>query len=55
MTDPDRTPHTSEPAEGDEAPGRTVDQRTPHTEEPAEGRVMGDSELGGGADTPDNA
>jgi hypothetical protein len=50
MTDPERTPHTTEPAEGDDAPGRTVDSRTPHTEEPAEGKDVGE-----GADTPDNA
>jgi hypothetical protein len=49
MTDPERT-HTTEPAEGDDAPGRTVDSRTPHTEEPAEGKDVGE-----GADTPDNA
>jgi hypothetical protein len=47
MTDPERTPHTSEPAEGDEAPGRTVDDRPPHSEQPAEGEDLGD-----GADTP---
>ena len=37
MSEPERTPHTSEPAEGDERPGRQVDQRTPHPQEPAEG------------------
>ena len=37
MSTPGRTPHSTEPAEGDEAPGRQVDQRTPHPQEPAEG------------------
>lgn len=32
-----RTPHTSEPAEGDVAPGQDEGGRTPHPEEPAEG------------------
>jgi hypothetical protein len=49
MSDPDR-PHTTEPAEGDRAPGRQVDHRTPHPQEPAEGE-----QLGEGADTPDTA
>jgi hypothetical protein len=48
MSDPERTPHTSEPAEGDDAPGRQVDQRTPHPQEPAEGQ-----DFPGGADEPD--
>jgi hypothetical protein len=46
MTDPDRR-HTTEPAEGDTDPGRTVDDRPPHPEEPAEGKDVGE-----GADTP---
>jgi hypothetical protein len=49
MTDPDRTPHTEEPAEGGDPPGTQDDGRTPHTEEPAEGK---DLPLEG-ADTPD--
>ena len=32
-----RTPHTAEPAEGDESPGQDDSGRTPHTEQPAEG------------------
>jgi hypothetical protein len=39
MSEPGRTPHSSEPVEGDDEPGRQVDQRTPHTQEPAEGPV----------------
>jgi hypothetical protein len=49
MTDPDRQ-HTSEPAEGDDAPGSDPQERTPHPEEPAEGKDVGE-----GADTPGNA
>jgi hypothetical protein len=37
MSEPERTPHSSEPAEGDPAPGRQVDSRTPHPQQPAEG------------------
>jgi len=47
MSEPERTPHGSEPAEGDDAPGRQADQRTPHPQEPAEGQ-----DLPGGADQP---
>ena len=48
MTEPGRTPHTTERAEGD-PPGDDEDGgRTPHSEEPAEG-----GDVGGGADTPD--
>ena len=50
MSESERTPRTSEPAEGDEAPGRQVDHRTPHPQEPAEGK-----DLPGGADRPDDA
>ncbi|MGY1601274.1 hypothetical protein [Geodermatophilus sp. SYSU D00815] len=50
MTDPERTPHTSEPAEGDVDPGREVDSRTPHPQQPAEGEDVGE-----GADTPGQA
>jgi hypothetical protein len=49
MTDPDRE-HTSEPAEGDPAPGRQLDSRTPHPQDPAEGKDQGD-----GADTPETS
>jgi hypothetical protein len=48
MSEPQRTPHTSEPAEGDDAPGREVDSRTPHPQDPAEGQ-----DLPGGADQPE--
>jgi hypothetical protein len=48
MTEPGRTPHTSEPAEGDDAPGRQVDERTPHPQDPAEGK-----DVPGGADQPE--
>jgi hypothetical protein len=48
MTEPERTPHTSEPAEGDLAGDDEVDSRPPHPEQPAEGE-----DTGGGADTPD--
>ena len=47
MSEPGRTPHSSEPAEGDESPGRQVDQRPPHPQEPAEGPDDG------GADRPE--
>ncbi|MGY1620337.1 hypothetical protein ACI797_26665 [Geodermatophilus sp. SYSU D00691] len=50
MTEPERTPHTSEPAEGDADPGREVDARTPHPQQPAEG-----DDVGEGADTPGQA
>ena len=32
-----QTPHSTEPAEGDVAPGQDESGRTPHTDEPAEG------------------
>ena len=47
MTDPT---HTSEPAEGDVDPGSDPQERTPHPDQPAEGE-----DVGGGADTPDQA
>ncbi len=48
MSEPERTPHSAERAEGD-PPGETSDSgRTPHPEEPAEGR---DDVGGGGADS----
>ncbi|HEY4624779.1 MAG TPA: hypothetical protein VIH01_02105 [Blastococcus sp.] len=48
MTEPGRTPHTSEPAEGDPPGDDEPDGRTPHPEEPAEGEDPGE----GPADTP---
>jgi hypothetical protein len=32
-----RTPHTAEPAEGDDTPGQDESGRTPHPDQPAEG------------------
>ena len=50
MTEPGRTPHTSEGAEGDPSGDDETGGRTPHSEEPAEGKEAGQGE---GADTPD--
>ncbi len=49
MTEPGRTPHTSERAEGDPQGDDATGGRTPHPEEPAEGKEAGQGE---GADTP---
>ena len=49
MTEPGRTPHASERAEGDPPGEDATDGRTPHPEEPAEGKQAGQGE---GADTP---
>ena len=49
MTEPGRTPHTSERAEGDPPADEDTGDRTPHPEEPAEGK---DVDQGPGADTP---
>ena len=49
MTEPGRTPHTSERAEGDPPGDDATDGRTPHAEEPAEGKQ---ADQGEGADTP---
>jgi hypothetical protein len=49
MSEPERTPHTTERAEGDPAGDDETGGRTPHPEEPAEGGDVG----GDGADTPD--
>ncbi|HET6394124.1 MAG TPA: hypothetical protein VFG13_14960 [Blastococcus sp.] len=49
MTEPGRTPHTSEPAEGDPPGDEETGGRTPHPEQPAEGE---EADQGGGADTP---
>jgi hypothetical protein len=49
MTEPGRTPHTSERAEGDPPDDDGTGGRTPHPEEPAEGQDAGQGE---GADTP---
>lgn len=37
MTEPERTPHTTERAEGDPPDDDATDGRTPHPEQPAEG------------------
>lgn len=51
MSEPQRTPHPEQPAEGQDAgddTGAADDTgRTPHSEEPAEG-----ADTQGGADTP---
>jgi hypothetical protein len=49
MSDPQRTPHPEEPAEGQDEGGTPDGGRTPHPEEPAEGADVGGGE---GADTP---
>jgi hypothetical protein len=49
MTEPGRTPHTSERAEGDPPGDKEVDRRAPRPEQPAEGEDL----PGEGADTPD--
>jgi hypothetical protein len=49
MTESGRTPHTSEPAEGDPPGDDETGGRTPHPQEPAEGQQAGQGE---GADTP---
>ncbi len=49
MSEPERTPHPEEPAEGQDVGGDGGDTgRTPHTEQPAEGQDVG----GESADTP---
>ena len=48
MTEPGRTPHTSEAAEGDSPGDEETGGRTPHLEDPAEGADSGD----GPEDTP---
>lgn len=47
MSDPQRTPHPEQPAEGEDAGSSDETGRTPHPEQPAEG-----PDTGGGADTP---
>jgi hypothetical protein len=42
MTEPGRTPHTTESAEGDEPGDEETGGRTPHSEEPAEGEDTDD-------------
>ena len=43
MTEPERTPHSTESAEGDEPGDEETGGRTPHSEEPAEGEDTEDS------------
>ncbi|TYP87939.1 hypothetical protein [Blastococcus xanthinilyticus] len=50
MSEPQRTPHPEEPAEGGRDSAEESGGRTPHPEEPAEGRS---DTADGGADTPD--
>jgi hypothetical protein len=48
MSEPQRTPHPEQPAEGEDVGTADDTGRTPHSEQPAEGQDAG----GGGADTP---
>ncbi len=48
MSEPQRTPHPEQPAEGEDAADSGGTGRTPHPEQPAEGQDAG----GEGADTP---
>jgi hypothetical protein len=48
MTEPGRTPHTSESAEGDVPGDDETGGRTPHPEDPAEGTDVDE----GSAETP---
>ena len=48
MSEPQRTPHPEQPAEGEDAGDSGGTGRTPHPEQPAEGQDAG----GEGADTP---
>ncbi len=49
MTEPGRTPHTSERAEGDPPGDDESGGRTPHPQQPAEGEDLGD----GTGDSPE--
>ena len=49
MTEPGRTPHTSERAEGDPPGDDESGGRTPHPQDPAEGQDLDD----GPADSPE--
>jgi len=52
MTEPERRPHSTESAEGDEPGDEETGGRTPHSEQPAEGEELGE-ELGEGpAESP---
>ncbi len=44
MTEPERTPHSSEAAEGDEPGDDETGGRTPHPDQPAEGEDTGDDD-----------
>jgi hypothetical protein len=48
MSEPQRTPHPEEPAEGQDGEDTSGSGRTPHTEQPAEGDDVGSAS----ADTP---
>ena len=48
MSEPQRTPHPEQPAEGEDTGDGGDTGRTPHTEQPAEGQDVG----GESADTP---
>jgi len=47
MTEPARTPHPSDPAEGAEEPGTDDGGQTPHSEDPAEGADVAEDSAGG--------
>jgi ribokinase len=49
MSEPQRTPHPEQPAEGEDVDGSDTGGRTPHPEQPAEGE---DVDEGGSAGTP---
>ena len=49
MTEPERRPHSTESAEGDEPGDEETGGRTPHSEQPAEGSDIEDTS----ADNPD--
>ena len=42
MSEPERPPHSEEPAEGQNADENGGSGRTPHAEQPAEGEDVGD-------------
>jgi hypothetical protein len=44
MTEPERTPHSTESAEGDEPGDEETGGRTPHPDQPAEGEDTGNDD-----------
>jgi hypothetical protein len=49
MSEPQRTPHPEQPAEGEDTGENGGSGRTPHPDQPAEGEDVGGGE---GADSP---